>query len=354
VTLTSPTFAKGELLGGGEAFLRLEFYVNRGEEWDQRDPCVASGQVELVGRSKMSFTKGADREGSAMVTELPANAIQIACKRVTWKFDLVLGYLASWRNNCVELIHTPPILDFYRAMTDNDNPYRHDGKEWRQRKLDLMRTSVTSTNWIEQGGTVEVVVHSRIAPPVLDWGVNVIWTWTFMASGKVHLKIVGTPEGRTLPATFARIGLTLSLSASLHTATWFGRGPDQSYVDMKLSQLFGRWSLPVEDLFTEYEYPQDNGNRTDVSWVEFGDDTTQLKASFGDQEGCSFSASHFSVKDLDDATYPHLLKKKRREEVIVRLDWRHHGLGTGSCGPKTMDKYALNSGPFEFEVWFES
>jgi beta-galactosidase len=48
-----------------------------------------------------------------------------------------------------------------------------------------------------------------------------------------------------------------------------------------------------------------------------------------------------------------LLEREKREEVIVRLDWRHHGLGTGSCGPKTMEEYALKSGPFEFSLLLE-
>jgi beta-galactosidase len=43
----------------------------------------------------------------------------------------------------------------------------------------------------------------------------------------------------------------------------------------------------------------------------------------------------------------------RREEVIVRLDWRHHGLGTGSCGSKTLEEYALKSQPFDFDLWLE-
>jgi len=163
-----------------------------------------------------------------------------------------------------------------------------------------------------------------------------------------------------MPETWARIGLTLALRKdAADTATWFGRGPGESYVDKKMSQRFGTWELPVEKLWTPYEFPQESGNRTDVRWVRFdksenrGSGGAGLTARFGDREGCSFSASHYRCADIDEAKHPFELERMKREEVIVRFDWRHHGLGTGSCGPKTLDEYALKSGPFEFNLLLE-
>lgn len=80
----------------------------------------------------------------------------------------------------------------------------------------------------------------------------------------------------------------------------------------------------------------------------------EAKASFGLQEGCSFSASHYAVEDVDAARHPFELERKRRDDVIVvRLDWRHMGLGTGSCGPDCLPEYELRSQDFEFDLWLE-
>lgn len=118
--------------------------------------------------------------------------------------------------------------------------------------------------------------------------------------------------------------------------------------------------MPIDGLWVPYEYPQESGNRTDVRHVMFSGppvpsgERVEAKASFGLQEGCSFSASHYAVEDVDAARHPFELERKRRDdEIVVRLDWRHMGLGTGSCGPDCLPEYELRSQDFEFDLWLE-
>jgi beta-galactosidase len=133
--------------------------------------------------------------------------------------------------------------------------------------------------------------------------------------------------------------------------------------------LVGRWELNAEDMMTDYEFPQENGNRTDVRWVEFvalGSSKQSLSASgpgavtkpeyrrllrarYGDFEGASFSVLPYSARDLDEAQHPYELRKRKRKDRVVHLDWMHHGLGTGSCGPETLPEYTLDAGR-EYEV----
>jgi beta-galactosidase len=40
--------------------------------------------------------------------------------------------------------------------------------------------------------------------------------------------------------------------------------------------------------------------------------------------------------------------------VVLRLDAEHHGLGSGSCGPRTLDEYSLLAEKFEFEVLLQT
>jgi beta-galactosidase len=66
-----------------------------------------------------------------------------------------------------------------------------------------------------------------------------------------------------------------------------------------------------------------------------------------------FNASHYRVADVEAASHPYALHEKKTENVVLRLDAAHHGLGSGSCGPKTRDEYALLTKEFEFEVFLE-
>lgn len=74
-----------------------------------------------------------------------------------------------------------------------------------------------------------------------------------------------------------------------------------------------------------------------------------LRARFGDHEGASFNVMPYTTKDIDECTHPYELHKRKRDDHIVRLDWFHHGLGTGSCGPATLPEYQLRTDR-EFDV----
>ncbi|KAL3448090.1 galactose mutarotase-like domain-containing protein [Aspergillus insuetus] len=69
------------------------------------------------------------------------------------------------------------------------------------------------------------------------------------------------------PEFIPRLGLIVSLPNVYNQATWFGRGPGESYRDKKESARFGTWTASLDQLQTAYEWPQENGNRIDVFWA---------------------------------------------------------------------------------------
>lgn len=270
----------------------------------------------------------------------------------TWGIDITSGALVSWRranNPDAELLTQPVTMDFYRALTDNDRSGH--GRQWVDQLLHMTSVHTRQVKWQEVEDGVKIEVTSRIAPPALAWGIDVVFTYTFRGDS-LALHIHGKPSGLRLPETFARIGLTLGVDG-IDAARWWGRGPGPSYRDTKQSQAFGNWESKIDHLWVDYEFPQDGGNRTDVRWVEFVDNTAAnnriLRASFGDLEGASFSAMRYATKDVDQCTHPYELHARKRKDTVVRLDWMHHGMGTASCGPWTLPKYQLRTDQ-EFDV----
>ncbi|KAL3421657.1 glycosyl hydrolase family 2 [Phlyctema vagabunda] len=336
-----------------ESYLEVVFTLREATNWADAGHEVAFGQIQLVKPSSFQTLKAANSPTAPKYKKLSPQVLEITSSTDTiWNFNVVHGALTSWqKSGSEELIHTAPVLDFYRALTDNDRP--HDGENWLYTHLHQTKAHVRSVTWTSDADKVAVTVISRIAPPVLEWSIDTTFVYTF-TSHHVSIKVTGKPQGINAPANLARIGLTLSLN-SIDKATWFGRGPGESYSDKKLSQRFGTWSSSIDDLYTDYEYPQESGNRTDVRWVSLSSSTQKnvLKAHFADLEGASFTASHYTTQDLDECTHPYQLYKRKKQETIVRLDWAHHGLGTGSCGPKTLKEYELKCKAFEFEVLLE-
>ncbi|KAL7619810.1 hypothetical protein AAE478_010355 [Parahypoxylon ruwenzoriense] len=310
-----------------------------------------------------------------VVIETP-NLLTIASARTSWTFAPIRGTLRSLVKNSTEFLAAGPQFTAYRAPTDNDMP--QDGRDWKNRLLHLAKTHTRSCTWALQNGghSFIVQVQQRFSPPVLSWSIDLDITYTFSSAGALSIRVRGVPRGQNLPRTLPRIGLTLELppqwagggGSGGPAVTWYGRGPGESYRDKKLSQRTGEYHVAeVAQLWTEYEFPQEGGNRTDTRWVKFthagGEEITAQfadldldppKGGGGDEKRSrklfDFNASHYRVTDVEVARHPHELRRKKTENVVLRLDAAHHGLGSGSCGPRTRDEYALVTGEFEFEV----
>nr|XP_036589866.1 glycosyl hydrolase family 2 [Colletotrichum truncatum]KAF6801871.1 glycosyl hydrolase family 2 [Colletotrichum truncatum] len=353
-----------------EAYLHIDFALAKSTNWAKAGHRVAFGQVALSKPASMArilatlFHPFVDPVPTVQQTDASTLSITSSTGRSTWGLDLTLGTMTSWKKSSrphLELLTEPFVMDFYRALTDNDRGGRF-GQNWQDRRLHQTKHHVKRVEWRKEKHGLVVNVQSRIAPPVLAWSVDTWTTFTFHGEA-VYVKIKGKPTGPLLPDTFARIGLTGGI-AGVEKVAWWGRGPGESYSDKKQAQAFGNWEETVDDLFVDYEFPQDGGNRTDVRWVEFRgrlpdengvvDQSKPLerlvRARFGDLDGASFSAMHYTTKDLDECKHPYELHKRKRKDTVVRLDWKHHGLGTGSCGPATLPQYELAAKEFDVEL----
>jgi beta-galactosidase/evolved beta-galactosidase subunit alpha len=102
----------------------------------------------------------------------------------------------------------------------------------------------------------------------------------------------------------------------------------------------------VDDLYVPYVYPQDNGNRTDVRWVSLTN--TRGMGLLAVMPDLNFSASRFTTNDLENAM--HTCDLAPRDEITLNLDYRHHGLGSASCGPGVLPQYELHPEEFRFSI----
>ena len=159
------------------------------------------------------------------------------------------------------------------------------------------------------------------------------------------MEVQGRPQGQ-LPI-LPRIGLQMILPIDFNQVSWYGRGPGESYVDSKLANKFGIYACSVDELYVPYVYPQEHGNRTDVFWVALTDLRGVGLFAAGDRP-LNFSAHRFSTDDLEKAC--HTDELIWRDEIYLNIDYRHHGLGSGSCGPPTLPQYELQPHEFNFTV----
>ena len=332
--------------------LTLEFKLANWVNWAPAGHLVATGQIQLQKPLSLSSLcklgiLPETRPTISLVTPMTLSVTSSSGSE--WKFNLASGAMHSWirpERPYFNILSEPLQFDLYRACTDNDRGCDF-GRNWVDRRLHQAKNHLVQVSWSHNDveGTAEVVVKGRVAPPVLDWALETTTTFRFAGNGSVVIHVHAHPTGHRLPRAWARLGLVTALQ-DCQRVGWWGRGPGESYRDKKQSQLVGSWETDVaHGCFTDYEFPQENGNRTDVRWVEFRDGTGQrlLRARYGDFEGASFGAQRYTDADLEAAQHPYELYERKRADTVVHLDWMHHGLGTGSCGPETLPAHTLDA-----------
>jgi beta-galactosidase len=270
-----------------------------------------------------------------------------------FEFDKSTAQITKWCVRGNNLLDGTNGLTFWRAPTDNDIP--HDAEVWTLFGLDCMQQQVRSVQSdFDATGVLKIVVQSWVAPPVLAWGFDTVTTYTVHGDGEIRVHTHAVPRGPS-PKALPRFGLDIGLSKRLNKVKWFGRGPGESYNDKKEAARIGVWASSVDDMMTNYEFPQENGNRTDTRWVDLTDEKgSGLRAILNCEKpsretGFDFNVQRFSSHELQQAKHPHELGKS--DKVLLRIDGGHHGLGTASCGPGVLEQHQLSCQVLDFTVY---
>ncbi len=324
-------------LTNGDAVLEIRAVLAGAVPWAEAGHEVAASR----------WTMGAAQENT-----FPCLDSAVRCSHDPWQWtaqDSLIGFhprrgLTQWQYQGLQLLHSPPKLNFWQAPTDNDV---RSAPTWKRHGLHGLRERFDDMQHrVLPDGRLEVLAKTRVAPPVLAWGVECQYRYVIEPHGVIHLTVEGHPSGE-LPPIVPRIGLEWTIPSCLDQVTWKGLGPHESYPDSRESAYPGVFQATVEDLYTPYVVPQENGNR---SGTRFAALTDLLGTGFAvaAEEPFHFSAHHYSTEVLEQARHASELKKD--PFITLHIDHRRHGLGSASCGPGVLPQYELPLTEFQFSV----
>ena len=328
---------------GTEYWLNMQFALAAQTSWASAGHEVAAAQFLLPVRASALISQHRQAASLPRLTvQGSALELRISGADFALAFEKVYGRIATWEYQGLPLVQRGPQLNFWRAPTDND---KNVAKTWRDYLVDKLTHRLDGFAFEELNGqAVKVTVRTRVAPKFRENGFLCEYVYTIYGNGDVRLEVHGRPQGRWCP-TLPRVGLQMAVSPELEHAVWYGRGPGESYSDSKQAGLIGIWQSLVDQLYTPYIRPQENGNRTDCRWVA-------LSNVRGAGIFCgglpNFSAHRFTPEDF--AAAAHTVDLKPRDEIILNLDYRQQGLGSNSCGPGPLPEYELHPDEFRFSV----
>jgi len=341
-------FTRPSLRAGSVYHLDIDFRLKVDASWAKAGHSVAHYQFEANLGTPASPKIDVAKLPKLSVTQ--ANGlVNLSGQGFSAVFDTKKGTLTGYSLGTTQLIKEGPIPNFWRAPTDNDGGRRGCGvqQEWRAHGLHALMTRIDSVELTRPAGNEAVVtVRARLGGPVVKAGIDVTYTYTVLASGEVRLVFSGAPSGEW-QTIWPRIGVALRLPADLERVQWYGLGPGESYCDSKDGVRLGHWSATVDDLFFNYVFPQENGNRTDTRWGALAD-AYGRGMLVSAARPFDFSAHRYDVMDLTRAD--HTADLVPREWISLNLDLAQTGLGSNSCGPRAWPEYELKPQPFAFDI----
>jgi len=247
-----------------------------------------------------------------------------------------------------ELLVKGPKLNIWRAATDNDGIKKWSGQKhkplgkWLDAGLNKLSFAKPEVTVRRKGNAVLVAIRQKAYGSSRDMSFDHTHEYTISGNGMVAVnnRVVANALLPELP----RIGVTMQLVPGFETLEWFGCGPHESYCDRKAGTPVDLYKDTVTGQYVPYGMPQEHGNKVDVRWMSLAG--KQKKVMFRANKLMECSASHFTAGDLFKALHTNELEP--RQEVIVNIDCKQRGLGTGSCGPQTLEKYQVKPGAYEF------
>lgn len=325
VNLTYP-----ELPGTGEFIYEVSLRLKDDTLWAKAGYEISFGQYV-----KKTADKAEEKTCPLEIIRGDVN-IGVRGRGFTAMFSKAEGGIASLCYDGVEYITRTPKLTFWRALTDNDRGAKtgFDAAQWMTAGLFYKLADVD----VQEQKDQVCVTFEYLLPTVPQTKAYVSYRVT--GDGKIHVHALykGTDGLPEMPA----FGMDMKLKARYDKVRYYGRGPEENYLDRREGARLGVYSYQAADNLSAYLFPQECGNRMDVRWVEVTDaDGQGLRF---ETEGVPFENSVLpcSAYELEAATHREELPKAHYSWVRILESQMGVG-GDDSWGAPVHEEYRLSS-----------
>lgn len=272
-------------------------------------------------------------------------AVTVSGNGFDYRFDKNLGAFTEITINGRQILKAPVMFNVFRAPTDNDCTR----DRWRRQGFDKTSQYVYSADSRKTDDgkyeiSVELAVVSAGRPPIAF--VNAVWTIDALGGVTLASNVKIADRMPWLP----RFGVRFCIDKAFRRAEYYGKGPGENYADKRVSSYMGVFSGEVSDLFTDYIFPQENGNHCNTKRAFVSDDKTKLRF-YEKEKPFDFSALPYSQEELDKAE--HNFELNETDKTVVCIDYMQSGIGSSSCGYELIEKYRLDEKSFDFSFCFD-
>ena len=327
-----------------EIFINFDFVLAENTAWANAGTLLAHEQIELTRHVPAEPVTVTEKINIKRSLKKSGNIWHLLCGDTGFVISED-GSVKELRQNEKTVLPEAFNPNFFRAGTDNDGVRGWTGQEnkplgkWLAAGLDQIKPELCSIFADAENFTLTCKYACKGTTDTLYFiqQITARQDGTFAFSQEYHI-----PE--SFPS-MPRIGVLAMTAPGFGDFEYFGRGPWENYIDRCASAQVGLYRSTVRENFTSgYVIPQENGNRTGVRFLSLQSGDARIEIT--SDKHFEFGASHYTPHDLFGAFHPHELTE--RPETVLTLDLIQRGLGTGSCGPQTLEKYEINEKFYQF------
>ena len=328
----------------GEYIITISFHLKDDEIWAKKGHEIAFGQfvyqiAEEKKHQKMDLPKIVKSKHNIGVYGEEFSAI----------FSLLNGGLVSYKYGGVELLDDIPKPNFWRAPTDNDYgcmmPQRH--AQWKIASL-YLSTKIQAENqaypdltpYILKEGQDHIAICFQYHLPTTPTSSCEV-DYKVFKDGKIYVELRYDPVKELLD--MPEFGMLFQIDADYDHVTWYGLGPEETYIDRKHGAKLGLYQNHVMDNMAAYPVPQECGNKEEVRYIKITDHK-QRGLLFEAEEMETFSASvlPYTPHQIEEAK--HFYELPKVYHTIIRISKSQMGVGgDNTWGAKTHSEFRLPS-----------
>lgn len=271
---------------GVEYFIDFEVTTKEAEQAIPANYIIAYDQVKLpIEAAKKTY----EAQGAPLKISTNGDNLIASSSKVNFVFNKKTGLVTSYKVNGTEYFKDGFGIqpNFWRAPNDNDygsgipkrlQVWKQSSKNFNivDSKIDLNgENAEINVNYLLAAGNLYLVNYTIFPSGVVN--VSAKFTSTDMSETATEMSEAtktatftpGSSAARKEAAklTVPRIGVRFRIPATMNNVQYFGRGPEDNYVDRQKGTIVGLYKTTADEMYYPYVRPQENGHHTDTRWL---------------------------------------------------------------------------------------
>ena len=350
-TVKVPAIAKAlknKKYDGRELVCNVEYVLNSNTDLQKAGEIVAHDQFVLTDYNwQQAYNQNEMDHSDEVSVEEHSAYIVASAGGVDYTFDRSTGYVAYIDVDGVPVLQegfemTP---DFWRAATDNDHgaSMQRRLRQWHHPRIHLKHFESA-----KKEGTFEVKTEYEVNQRRLA----IIYTVRQDGSMIVN-EALDLAEGEGEHIVPLRYGMQLVMRKPFDNITYYGKGPQENYIDRNNFANLGYYEQDVADQYWPYIRPQESGNKTQVRWWRVTDEKA-AGLEFAAPQPMECSSLPYLTDDLamptDEKAQQHSGDLTPRPFTVVHISQRQMGMGcVNSWGAWPRKEYQMPYENYKFE-----